>query len=263
MIEKGACINRLNAEGKSPLHTFYNEVVGAVILCHGQFLEVGAKDQQGRILLHYLAYSNQSTAADVQKYSSDKECLFARDNEGKMPLHFAAQRGNIALTEHFLHHPMSSRFKDAVDCKARSAFHNAVKSKRVHVIDVLRSHDLDIFRRDGRGRSVLHQAARHDNVEAVKRVIALAGEQELRVRDNDGSTPLQLAHRKDARAVVDYVESTYGLLVEGAQALSGKGVEPEARGGREGVSLEGFRMGFEDVALLVGAVLFLAMAWMS
>ena len=64
---------------------------------------------------------------------------------------------------------------------------------------------MDIFRKHRQRRSVFHQAAFHGTVEAVKRVIAIVGRQELEIKNLDGRTPRHAAHRHGAHSVVEYL----------------------------------------------------------
>ena len=216
MIERGADINHACIDGSGPLHTFFNDVVSKVVLCHGQYLEANAKNSIGRTPLHYLAWSSRSTARDAKAYISDVSGLTAQDDEGRTPLHFAARRGNIELVRYFLTLIPSHELNRA-DCDGRTAFHYAVESRRVGVLNVLQKGGMDIFKKDRQGRSALHQAAFIGNVEAVKCVLAITGKQELESEDTDGRTPFHLAYRYSAHSVMEYLQSAYGLRV-GADA---------------------------------------------
>jgi hypothetical protein len=71
---------------------------------------------------------------------------------------------------------------------------------------------LSVYKKDSLHRSVLHQAARLNNVEAVKQVIATAGEQELQAKDINGRTPFGLAQDCGAHQVAEYLRAVYGRL---------------------------------------------------
>ena len=210
LIDKGADLNNSSIDGSSPLHTFFNKVVARVVQCHGGILEANTKNSMGRTALHYLSWSSRSTIRDAKAYLSDISSLITQDEDGRAPLHFAARRGNIELAKHFLDLLPPDKI-DQADCNGQTAFHYAVESKRVEVLDILNRGGMDIFRKDRQRRSVLHQAAFHGNVEAVKRVIAIAGKRELEIKDIDGRTPLHVAHRYGAHSVVEYLQSSYGL----------------------------------------------------
>ena len=136
--------------------------------------------------------------------------LTAEDNEGRIPLHFAARRGNKELVKYFLTQlPRQSR--DAADEMGRTAFHYAVESRRVQILEVLRDHGLDIRRTDRQHRTVLHYAARANNLNAVKKIISMAGAEDLGTRDVDNKTPFEAAEQSGAQAVVDHLRSEYNF----------------------------------------------------
>ena len=225
LIEKGGDINHSCVGGSGPLHTFYNDVVSRVLLCHSDYLEANTKDSLGRIPLHYLAWSSRSTPTDAKTYLSDTSTLNARDDDDMTPLHYAARRGNIELVRYFLTLIPSHKLLDQVDRSGQTAFHHAAESRRaVGVLDALQNGGMDsmILWRDRQGRSVLHHAALHGNVDAVKRVLATTGgERELEVKDNDGKTPFHVAHENGAHLVVEYLQSSgYGVSLDAMSSPS-------------------------------------------
>ena len=221
LIDKGADINHSCIDGSGPLHTFFNDVFSRVILCHGEYLEANTKNSVGRTVLHYLAWSSRSKARDARACLSDISAITAQDDDGRIPLHYAARRGNIELVKYFLK-LMSVYDMNRADCNGQTAFHYAAESRRVDVMNELQKGRMNILRKDQQHRSVLHQAALHGNVEAVKRVLALAGERELEAKDVNGMTPFHLAHHHGAHPVVNYLRLEYGLSL-GADAAKTTG----------------------------------------
>ena len=147
---------------------------------------------------------------DVRAVPFHEHGLAARDDDGRTPLHFAARRGNIKLADYCLDTmPLSSA--DQVDNSGQSPFHCAVESKRTDIIQVFQRQGMDVHKKDRRGRSILHQAALHDNVDALKQVMAITGPEGLEVRDNDERTPFELADRYNSCAVVQHSKSAHNL----------------------------------------------------
>ena len=214
LIDKGADINHSCVDGSGPLHTFFNNIVSRVLLCHSDYLEANTKNSLGRTPLHYLAWSSRSTPTEAKTYLSDASALNARDDDGRTPLHYAARRGNVELVRYFLTLIPSHELLDQVDRSGQTVLHHAAESKRaVGVMDALQKGGMDamIFRRDCQGRSVLHHAALHDNVDAIKRVLATTGgERELEIKDDYGRIPFHVAHENGAHLVVEYLQSAYG-----------------------------------------------------
>lgn len=211
LIEKGGDLNTCNIYGSSPLHTFFNETMRKVIVRHGEGLETNTKDGRNRLILHYLAWSNKSTVEESKIFLSNPAYFTTRDDQGRIPLHYAALRGNVEVAQHFLER-MSHHSKNQTDSNGKTAFHYAVESKRTEIFHILEQEGLSVHQKNSARRGVLHEAARCNNLDAVKRVIAMAGEQELEAEDINGRTPFRLAEDYDARHVMEYLQAAYRLL---------------------------------------------------
>lgn len=58
VIECGADIGNRNAEGKTPLHTFFNPAIASIIIRHPESVnEAIACDNGGMTILHYIAFN--------------------------------------------------------------------------------------------------------------------------------------------------------------------------------------------------------------
>lgn len=107
---------------------------------------------------------------------------------------------------------MSHHSKNQTDSNGKTAFHYAIESKGTEMLHILEQEGLSVHRKNLARRGVLHEAARCNNLDVVKRVIAMAGEQELVAEDINGRTPFRLAEDYDARNVMEYLQATYSLL---------------------------------------------------
>lgn len=210
LIEKGGDLNTCNIYGSSPLHTFFNETMRKVIVRHGEGLETNTQNGRNRLILHYLAWSNRSTVEDTKLFLSNPAYLTIRDDQGRIPLHYAALRGNVEIAQHFLAR-MLHHAKNQTDSNGKTAFHYAVESRRTEMLHILEQEGLSVHQKNLARRGVLHEAARCDNLDAVKEVIAMVGEQELEAEDINSRTPFHLAEDYDARHVMEYLQAAYGL----------------------------------------------------
>lgn len=208
LIESGADIGNRNAEGKTPMHTFFNPVTASIIIRHPESLhEAIARDHDGMTVVHYIAWSSKSGPEHLSRYHLDGQMsLFTEaDYGGRTALHFACQRGNVAILNYLFQLEIHMDIRRC-DEMGRTAFHYAVQSKRTEVIDLIFSHDADIRAVDLKGRTVLHHAAMRNNVAAVKRVLELGGNDDLFSADIYGLTPAALAHRYRLHAVAEYLD---------------------------------------------------------
>lgn len=210
LIQHGADLGNRNAEGKTPLHTFFNPVTASIIIRHPEALkEALACDNYGMTVLHYIAWSSKSGPEHISPYSlTNQMCLFeGADHEGRTALHFACQRGNVAILKYlFLHLDIDIEIRRH-DKLGRTALHYAVQSKRTEVIDLVFSRGANIRAVDSKGRTVLHHAAMRNNLAAVKRVMELGGNDDLISVDMYGLNPAALAHRFRLQAVVEYLDT--------------------------------------------------------
>ena len=205
MIESGADINNRTVDGRTPLHTFYNEVIYRVLLCHADAIEDASVDDYGMSLVHFLAWSSKSRPQQLEPYASKGlSCLMAEDGERRSVLHFAAQRGNIHIVEYLLGLPVAVNVKSK-DTKGRSVLHYSVESKRIEVLDKIVARGGDIHATDYSGRTVLHHAVIKGNLAAAKKLIELGAGADLRSVDRNGRTPLELAIIQGSTAIADYL----------------------------------------------------------
>lgn len=195
--------------------------------------EIMTPDTAGMTILQYAAWSSKSEPQHLVPYLQCGEIypFLARDYAGRSLLHFAAQRGNIAILKYFLSlsHDVGLKIRDT---SGQSVLHYAVHSKRTEAIDLLVSNGANIDAVDTKGRTILHCAAAKNNLAAIERVVALCGRGSLYLRDHDGRTPAELAYRYKAFEAADCLKS---LTVEGPDCR-GHFYPPrvESRGGSSG-----------------------------
>ncbi|RYP42658.1 hypothetical protein DL767_000027 [Monosporascus sp. MG133] len=198
LLEHGADLGNRDADGKTPLHVFFSPIVGVILTSHREAVseEVAICDASGMTILQYAAWSSKSEPQHLDPYLQKGQAYtcIARDDTGRTLLHFAAQRGNLALLKYLLRLPTNAGL-GARDASGQSVLHYAVHSKRTEAIDLLLAHGADPHAVDLKGRTILHCAARRNNLAAVKRSLEVCGEQGLRACDENGMTPAELAYR--------------------------------------------------------------------
>ena len=210
LIEKGADLHNRNVDGKTPLHTFSSHVSERILCCHGDLVDLVASDSRGMTIPHYLAWSSKISQETFKKYHTRaKFNLSTRDGERRSMLHFAAQRGNVAIIKYIVGSAENLGINHT-DCRGRTALHYGAENKRARdTIMTLISFGADINAQDREGRSVLDYAGKLRNLAAVETCLQLQRPDRLRVANqlpvaleevalphNTQSTPLSIGNQK-------------------------------------------------------------------
>lgn len=199
-----------NVEGKTPLHTLFNPVVETIFQYHGASIDEGASDSQGMTLLHFAAWSSQSSHHIFRRHAERRSDgftsgIWSKDHSGRTVLHYAAQRGNVAVVEYVLGLGDNVDVNER-DCDGRTALSYAAETKRCEVIDLLHRRGSRLRDSDSRGRTPLHHAARRGNLAGVDKLISLGSSGDVWLEDDNGATALRLASNLGVASVVSRLE---------------------------------------------------------
>ena len=213
LLQYGADASMQDMEQKAPLHTFFNGAVSTVLLDRHDLIDDElAPDHHGMTVAHYAAWSSRTTPAHIAYFIRAQPLLGnAPDNQGRRLIHFAAERGNIALLEYLCDISITSDI-NLPDATGRTPLHYAARTKRVGAMACLLSKGADIMNAVScQGRSVVHEAAARNNVAALDLLFAThrISSSILDIADDQGLTPLMLARRHEARLAVRYLESHF------------------------------------------------------
>ena len=176
LLENDADLHNRNGDGKTPLHTFSSHVSEQILCCHGDLVDFFARDSRGMSIAHYLAWSSKTSQKTFKKYHTRSNFnLSTRDRERRSMLHFAAQRGNVAIIRYIIG-AVENLGINHKDCRGRTALHYGAESKRARdTIMTLIAFGADINAQDHEGRSVLNYAEKLRNLAAVETCLQLQG----------------------------------------------------------------------------------------
>ena len=242
LIENGADLSSKAVDGKTPFHNIFNNTISHVLM-RDEWLENILPDSEAMSITHFLAWSSKSTPEIFQHgHLYDDADLLSADNFGRTCLHFAASRGNLRVLSYLVRR-VSSEDVEKRDTQGRTPFHYAAESSRAAgVIDTLVGSGCNIYAVDDAGRTALHWAARWNNFEAVKKLIAIVGEGTLLLSD---IMPSREVCQRRALALYKYLrdlESSSGLSTE----------QPNITRLRRGWASHGAGLGFSLVLKTVG-----------
>lgn len=187
--------NVLDSDKRTALHWAASmcsyHVTEALLRCPA--VDVHAKGRWGWNALHYLARDNESeggisVARLLIEAGADP---LAADMDGWLPLHFAADCGNIGMMEFLLETRPSSLTLEDTD--GSSALHFGVEHPTA--LEWLITRGLDVDFRDNRGRTALVDAAERGLEDSVR--VLLANNADINATESSGQTALHRAAYRD------------------------------------------------------------------
>ena len=205
LIENGADLSSTAVDGKTPLHNIFNNTISHVLM-RDDWLENMLPDSEAMSITHFLAWSSKSTPEIFQRgHLYDDADLLSADSLGRTCLHFAASRGNLGLLSYLVRR-VSSEDVEKKDIQGRTPFHYAAESSRAAgAIDTLVGKGCNIYAVDDTGRTALHWAARWNNFEAVKKLIAIIGGGTPPLSNTNGRMPSQEVCPRRAPALYKFL----------------------------------------------------------
>lgn len=209
LIDHGADIECLDNRKRTPFHTFFSPIVSKLAQHCPESMNAMTKDAGGMTLAHYFSWTCASSPADFQVLPNIDNLLKARDEAGRTPLHFAAQRGNIPVMEYLLSQyqvPASMQ----PDSEGNTPLHEAVQSSRAPAaITLLLAHGFSLEQRNEKGHTVFQHAVLWGTVPATQMLF----ERDpgfIAWRDKDGQNMLTLARQTENVDVEAWLEKHFG-----------------------------------------------------
>ena len=234
LIDNGADLESRNGRKQTPLHSFFNPLVGQIVPRHASSLEDFSADTRGMNLAHYFGWSKSSTPSDFQHLPDLPSLLNQSDSQGRKPVHLAVERGNLPVVEYLLSQSTSSK-QSMVDFRGNTLMHFAVKSVRApDTISLLLKHGLRLDVRNLKGHTPLQFAACFGTTEALSYLLDL-DPSSIDVRDASGNDLLTLARRVENEINASWLLLRYGedLQVEESNQMPSHGKRSILKGLRE------------------------------
>ncbi|XRM36928.1 hypothetical protein ABZX51_000417 [Aspergillus tubingensis] len=164
LVDAGAGIDDVDGIGYTPLHRAayfgHNTVVAFLI---GKGAKVLAKDHRGRTPVHLAAKRGHPATVGYLLASANDSSPHEAE-KCSLPLHWAAQHGDIELAKHFI---ADKSDLEQLDDKCRTALLVAASNGQSSMVDFLLGEGSNVHHHDSDQRTALHLTAASGNPSAI------------------------------------------------------------------------------------------------
>ncbi|MGL5029329.1 MAG: ankyrin repeat domain-containing protein [Wolbachia pipientis] len=181
-IDKGANINAECNDSKTPLDVAKAQKYDNV----AEYLQQTQLDLNEQLL----AAVQGEDFRKVKDLVSRGASLDAKDKEGKIPLHFAAQEGSLGMVQFFLDRGANIRAKDMYGW---TPLHFASAYGKFNVVKFFLDSNINIRAKDRYGDTPLHLAAQNNNKSEIVESFLDSDANNINDRTNNDWTPLHVA----------------------------------------------------------------------
>ncbi len=170
---------------------------------------VDVSDDDGRSAVHFAAmHDNAEMLETLLTKEEDKVMIEDQDNVGKIPMHIAAERGNLIAAKAL--NAMNSSL-ERKDYEKRGPIHWAAQNGHVDVVEYLVQENRSlILSIDNQGRTPLHIACLYNRPKVTEKLLKFGAIMDL--RSNSHETPLEGAIRHNHIECVEVLVEVNNLF---------------------------------------------------
>lgn len=191
LLDADVSLTTQNFKGETPLHIASlsgDEMIAKLLISQMDYVDV--RNEKEQTPLHYAAMAGSKPIYDmlVAKGASPK----AYDEDGNHLLHFAVYKGNAPFLKELLKTDQLEQLFTANRRKA-SVLHSAAAFGDEKTLEIILDFGLDLLKKDYKGRTPLHYAAKFGNVETTSALLRLNNPALLNARTHRSLTAFHYA----------------------------------------------------------------------
>lgn len=210
LLRNGAKQSICDKSGRYPLHaaTYHSDISTMTLLLNGLTKrEINFPDHELMTAVHWAAFHDRPEHL-MQLIQKGGDVL-ARDVDGKLPLHWAAQNGSFQCTHRLISLTEGLAMVNDVDNSGKSSAHYAAAAGSANILKIIaRCETVDLDMEDPDERTPLHWAAAMGHAGAVETLLKLGVNPNP--HDCDGYTPMDYAVQTGSKECVKIFETHIG-----------------------------------------------------
>ncbi|WP_306604579.1 ankyrin repeat domain-containing protein [Azonexus sp.] len=197
VIAKGYLLEKRDRYGRTPLHYAYNLKVLDFLIAHG--MDINERDLEGKTPLHTAAERGRAaTITSLLKHGADANI---RTNYGLTVYHLAAKSGDEATNKAlFTANPEGSQ---ALDNDGKTPLHYAAESGYGTTIEILMACGANVNQRDKNGDTPLISAARKGNAKTAYFLVKNGADGNITDKNGKSASEIFVPNEKLSRTYID------------------------------------------------------------
>ncbi|XP_028131929.1 uncharacterized protein LOC114327487 [Diabrotica virgifera virgifera] len=207
LVSQNANVNTTDIYSWTPLHwaAFKDRLeIARFLIEKGADINAADKGPYGKRPIHVAAENNNKDI--IEFFLGKKAGINDTDKQGYTPLHYAAWRGRLEVTQLLVDRKANINAADT-STAGKKPIHVAAENNNENIIGFLLSKGVSIDDADKNGRTPLHYAAEFDQFEVAKFLIEKGADINAADTSTTGEKPIHVAAENNSKNIIEFLIS--------------------------------------------------------